>query len=288
MKKVLFIINPNSGTKHKDSIENYAKKILTQDKFILEFIYTTCPGHAVELSKKHVNSFNIICAVGGDGTIHEVAQNLVYSNTILAIVPMGSGNGLARFLKIPLQAKKAIEIIKKGNSTEIDTILCNNEYFINMAGIGFDAHIGNVFDKTPNRGKLEYIRLVIKELQEFKPITLTFKTNNETFTKSFFISSIANSSQWGMNAHIAPYADIRDGLFDVVFLQKFPIYKSIGLAWKLFNKKIHTSKYVEIKKLESMTIENNKELLLHLDGEPRSFSTNIDFTIQKLSLKIII
>lgn len=288
MKKVLFIINPNSGTKQKGSIENYAKNILSKENFLLDFVYTTHAGHASEISKKEVSNYDIICAVGGDGTIHEIAQNLINSNTTLAIVPMGSGNGLARFLNIPLQAKKAINLIEKGNSTEIDTILCNNEYFINMAGIGFDAHIGNIFDKTPNRGKLEYIRLVIKELKEFKPLTLTFKTENETFTKSFFIASIANSSQWGMNAHIAPFADIRDGLFDVVFLKKFPLYKSIGLAWKLFNKKINSSKYIETKSLKSMTIVNNKELLLHLDGEPRSFSSNIDFTIQKLSLKIII
>jgi diacylglycerol kinase (ATP) len=288
MKKVLFIINPNSGTKQKDTIENYAKKILSKETFLLDFIYTTHAGHASEISKNEISNYDIICAVGGDGTIHEVAQNLIYSKTTLAIVPMGSGNGLARFLNIPLQAKKALDLIKKENSTEIDTILCNDEYFINMAGIGFDAHIGNVFDKTPNRGKLEYIRLIIKELKGFKPLTLSFKTEKENFTQSFFIASIANSSQWGINAHIAPSADIRDGFFELVFLKKFPLYKCIGIVWKLFNKKIHSSKYVELKKLESLTIENNKELLLHLDGEPRTFSTNIDFTIQKLSLKIII
>lgn len=285
--KVLFIINPNSGTKRKKNIEELAKECLPETEFLCYFIYTQRRGHATEIAKESVLNFDIIVAVGGDGTIHEVAQHVIHSKAALAIVPMGSGNGLARFLNIPLTQKKAIQLIASKNITSIDTILCNNEYFINVAGFGFDARIGDVFDKTPNRGGVKYIKLVGKELFNYKSQTLTFFAEDSKFTKTFFIASIANSSQWGMNAHIAPMADIRDGYFDVVFIKKFPIRAALRLVWKLFSKQIHTSKYVETFKAHSLKVANNTSCVLHLDGEPRTYTGDITFTMQKHSLNMI-
>ncbi|HPH16509.1 MAG TPA: YegS/Rv2252/BmrU family lipid kinase [Bacteroidales bacterium] len=285
--KVLFIINPNSGTKRRKNIEELAKTYLPDSDFLCTFIYTERRGHASEICKDAILNFDIIVAVGGDGTIHEVAQHVIHSNAALAIIPMGSGNGLARFLHIPLLQKKAVQLIAKKQIHRIDTILCNNEYFINVAGFGFDARIGDVFDKTPKRGGVKYIKLVGKELFNYKPQTLTFFAEDSQFTKTFFIASIANSSQWGMNAHIAPLADIRDGFFDVVFIKKFPIRAALTLVWKLFSKQIHTSKYVETFKAHSLTVNNNSSCVLHLDGEPRTIEGDIAFTIHKHSLAII-
>lgn len=288
MKKVLFIINPNSGITQKKKIELYASKVLSKNDFQLEYAYTKYVGHATEISKNAVGKFDIIVAVGGDGTIHEIAQHVIHSKTCLAIVPMGSGNGFANFFNISNSPKKAISQIATGKEKIIDTILCNDEFFINVAGIGFDAQIGDIYDKTPHRGGLKYIKLIGKELQTYPSQTYTFITNNEEFTKTFFIASIANSSQWGLNAHIAPLADICDGKFDLVFIKKFPLYKSINLTLKLFSKRIQKSKYVETIQLEELTIKNDSECLIHLDGESRKYSTDIHFSIQKKSLKIIV
>ena len=188
--KVLFIINPNSGTKRKKNIEELAKQYLPDSEFICYFIYTKHRGHATEICKDAVLNFDIIVAVGGDGTIHEIAQHIIHTKAALAIVPMGSGNGLARFLRIPLSQKKAIQLIAKKQIQTIDTILCNNEYFINVAGFGFDARIGDVFDKTPNRGGVKYIKLVGKELFNYKPQTLSFLSEDTSFSKTFFIASV--------------------------------------------------------------------------------------------------
>jgi len=289
MKKVLCIINPNSGThRQKQNIESTILKYVTAPEFSVEFIYTQYSGHGFEISKNARNNYDIIVAVGGDGTIHEIAQNVIHSSSKLAIIPMGSGNGLARFLGIPLSFTKAAKLISKNNSIKIDTILCNNEYVINVAGIGFDAHIGNVFNSSKTRGGFHYFSIIAKELSNYKCPTYSFIVNNKTITETIFITAIANSSQWGMNAHIAPKAEISDGKFDLVIIKKFPFYISVNLAIKLFTKGIKNSRFVKTMQLENLIITNNNKLLIHLDGETREFTTDVHFEIQKKSLEIII
>ncbi len=289
MQKILFIINPMSGTnRQKKMVEKYARQYLSAQDFDLRFSYTEYAGHATQISNNARNIFDIVVAVGGDGTIHEVAQPLVHSNTSLAIIPMGSGNGLSRFLHISLYIRPAIRLIAEGRTIKMDTILCNNEYVLNVAGFGFDAIIGDLFNiNITKRGGLKYVQLISKELFTYKAQTFTFRINNEEFTRTFFIGAIANANQYGLNAHIAPTADITDGKFEVVFIEKFPPLFTLKLAVDLFSNRIHKSKFVETIQTDSLTIKNSEPYTIHMDGEPRVMYSDINFSIAPQSLSII-
>lgn len=290
MQKVLFIINPMSGNnRQKKSIEKYAQQYLPAENFELHFTYTEYSGHAIKLSINAKNIFDIVVAVGGDGTIHEVAQPLVHSRTKLAIIPMGSGNGLARFLHIPRSIRPAIRLIAEGRTLKMDTISCNNEYVLNVAGFGFDAIIGDLFNiNITKRGGLRYIQLVSKELFSYKAQTFKFHIDNKEFTRTFFIGAIANANQYGLNAYIAPTADVSDGKFEVVFIEKFPPLFTIKLVIDLFSNRLHKSKFVETLRADSLTIENNSRYTIHMDGEPRVMFSDIHFSIVPQSLSVIV
>ena len=291
MKSVLFIINPHSGRNRNKQVEKTAMDLLSPDLFTVDFVYTRYAGHALELSRLGVaKGYDIIVAVGGDGTIHEVSQSVIHSNSAMAVIPMGSGNGFARFFEIPSSIKRAVKVIAEGEEKVIDTVLCNSEYFVNVAGFGFDAQIGEVYDKScsEDRGGLNYVKLVVEEFLQYPLQTCRFKIDGKEVEKTFFIASVANSSQYGLNAVIAPEADVTDGKFELVLMRELPVFDVIPTTILLFAKQINNSRHVETLHLENFTIVNSAPRLLHLDGEPRMYATDITFTIQKKSLKCIV
>ncbi len=291
MKSVLFIINPHSGKNRNKQVQKTAMEVLPPDAFTVDFVFTHYAGHALELSRMGVaKGYDIIVAVGGDGTIHEVSQSVIHSNSALAVIPMGSGNGFARFFCIPSAVKRAIKVIAEGEEKVIDTVLCNSEYFVNVAGFGFDAQIGEVYDKScaEERGGLNYVKLIVEEFLQYPLQTCRFKIDGKETEKTFFIATVANSNQYGLNAVIAPEADVTDGKFELVLMRDLPVFDVIPTTIRLFAKQINNSRYVETLHLEEFTIVNNVPRLLHLDGEPRMYATDITFTIQKKSLKCIV
>lgn len=291
MKSVLFIVNPHSGKNRSKNIESVANEILTPDKFSVDFVYTRFAGHALELSRMGVEKgYDIIVAVGGDGTIHEVSQSLIHSKSTMAIIPMGSGNGFARFFGISSSVKKAIQMIAEGEEKTIDTVLCNSEYFVNVAGFGFDAQIGDIYDKScsEERGGLNYVKLVIEEYFSYPPQKCRFLVDGKEVEKTFFVASVANANQYGLNAVIAPEADVTDGKFELVLVKELPIFDVIPVTIRLFVNQFNNSRHVETYHLEEFTVLNNVPRLLHLDGEPRMINTDITFKIQKQSLTCIV
>ena len=291
MKRVLFIVNPHSGKVRQKQFEPIAREILPPDKFNVDFVYTRFAGHALELSRVGVEKgFDIIVAVGGDGTIHEVSQSVIHSNSALAIIPMGSGNGFARFFSIPSSVKKALKVIADAHEVVIDTVLCNSEYFVNVAGFGFDAEIGNLFDKncSESRGGLNYVKTIVEEYFSYPQQTGRFVINGEVIEKKFFMATIANSNQWGLNAKVAPEADITDGKFELVLVKELPVFDVIPATLRLFMNSFNNSRHVETLHLEDFTILNSVPRLMHMDGKPRMCATDISFKIQKHSLKCIV
>lgn len=291
MKSILFVINPHSGKNRHKQIETFANDILSPEKFKVDFVYTRFAGHALELSRVGVEKeYDIIVAVGGDGTIHEVSQSVIHSKSAMAVIPMGSGNGFARFFGIPSNIRKAIEIIADANEQVIDSILCNNEYFVNVAGFGFDAQIGDIYDKScaEERGGLNYVKLIVEEYLHYPIQKGKFLINGEEVEKSFFMATVANSNQWGLNAKIAPKADISDGKFELVLVKEMPAFDVIPATIRLFINQFNNSRHVETLHLEEFTIENPIPRLIHLDGEPRMITGDITFKIQKQSLKCIV
>lgn len=289
-KKVLFVVNPIAGGIHKESFPGLVDLHLNKEVFSYEIEFTRSGGHAAELSRDAVSrGLDVVVAVGGDGTINEVAQSLVGTGTVLGIIPSGSGNGLARHLNIPFHFEKAIELINTGRVSKIDTGRINGRVFVSLAGVGFDALVAKLFAHQPHRGFFTYFRIVAQRYQSYRPKTyiITLDGHTRIKTKAFFIT-FANSNQFGYNTTIAPNAELNDGLLDVCIVQKPTIFEMPLIINLLFLKMIHRSKYVNIHKAARIELIRRKNRVVNLDGEPVRLDRDLTVEINPLSLNIII
>lgn len=286
---ILFIINPISGGRNKLKIPALIAAHLDRAKFNPNFSFTEYAGHASEIAEEAANkNFDVIVAVGGDGTINEVATKVIQQDKILGIIPFGSGNGLARFLKIPMNTVKAIQVINNYHVELIDTARFNDKCFFNMAGMGFDAHISSVFAGNKSRGLTGYLKLGLKEVLNYKPQIYRLNIDGVVYARRAFVVSVANSSQYGNNAHISPKASVVDGLLDVCVVKEFPMYKLPLLAYEMWSASTDRSKIVEIIKGKNIHITRVQDDAIHIDGEPFFMGREIDVSIAPLSLHIII
>ena len=281
--KIRFIINPNSGTGKQKGIEKYINKYIKD----FEIIYTEKTGDATRLSKEAVNKkIETVIAVGGDGTVNECLKGLVNTNTVLGVIPCGSGNGFAYHIGMDSNIKKAVKQLNNTHVEIIDSCTANGVPFVNVSGIGFDAHIANLFLNLSERGFAKYVKLVINELSyKAKEYTISYD-NIERKVKAYMID-FANASQYGNNARISPSADFKDGLIDFVIVKDFPKWKIPVIIYMLLTGKINLSKHVEIIQCNKMTIKT-EETLLHLDGEPYKTVNPIIVSLIPKSLKILV
>lgn len=285
---ILFIINPISGGKEKKKIPTLIDAYLDRSKFNANFSFTSYVGHAAEITEEAVNkNFDIIVAVGGDGTINEVASKVVGQQKTLGIIPFGSGNGLARALNIPINVKKAIEIINQLNVQTIDAATLNNKYFFNMAGIGFDAHISSVFAGNKTRGLSGYLKMILKEIRTYSSETYDIIIDGIPYSRSAFILSIANSSQYGNDVHISPESSLTDGLLEMCIVKPLPWYTFPLLGYQMLKAKTHHSKWVEIISGKQISITRTKGSAIHIDGEPFLMGTIINIEIIPKALNVI-
>jgi diacylglycerol kinase (ATP) len=288
-KKILFIINPISGGLNKASIPNLIDKYLNHKIFEAEIIYSEYIGHARKLADESLkNLFDIVVAVGGDGTINEVASVMESSGKLMGIIPCGSGNGLARTVKIPLKNIDAIKRLNGLNVIQIDTGILNGKKFFNMAGMGFDAHISSLFAEDKKRGFFGYIKTTLNEISKYKPDDYQIKVDGELLKQECFMLSIANSSQYGNNAHVSPTASVQDGLLDVCLIKPFPMYIFPSLGYRMFSKSADGSKFVRIVKGKEILIKRSKAGPVHVDGEPQQMGDEISIGIKHLSLNLIV
>lgn len=287
-KKLLFIINPISGGKDKQGFEKEAMRYLDQGLFDAHFAFTQKAKHGAELAEEAIrNKYDVIVAVGGDGTVNEIAKTLVDSPVILGIIPEGSGNGLARFLEIPSHVKDAISILNRFQVKRIDSGRLNGHYFFNMAGIGFDAVISNRFDKESIRGPYGYMKTVFSEIAGYKPAVYDLTIDGKDFTREAFMISLANSPQYGNNAYVSPKASVCDGLLDVCIVRPFPLYLLPKMLFHLFNKTADKSEYVEIISGKDILIKRLEDGEVHVDGEPIFLGREIEVTVFPQSLHVI-
>lgn len=287
--KILFIVNPISGGLNKASIPNLIDKYLNHKIFEAEIIYSEYVGHARKLAEESLeNQFDIVVAVGGDGTINEVASVIESSGKLMGIIPCGSGNGLARTLKIPLINRDAIKRLNSLHTMQIDTGILNGKKFFNMAGMGFDAHISSLFAENRKRGFIGYIKTTLNEISKYQPDEYQIEVDGASIKQECFMLSIANSSQYGNNAHVSPTASVQDGLLDVCLIKPFPMYIFPSLGYRMFSKSTDGSKFVNIKKGKEILIKRSKAGPVHLDGEPQQMDNEISISVKHLSLNLII
>ena len=279
---IKFVINPISGTGRQKGIEKYISKYFNN----YQISYTEKPGDATKISYDAVkNNFSKVIAVGGDGTVNECIKALINTNVALGVIPCGSGNGFAYHIGMCSDTKKAIKQLQETSIEKIDSCSVNKIPFINVSGIGFDAHIAQLFAKSKRRGFANYVMLILRELN-YQPQKYEIQYDGISRKITAYMISFANSSQYGNNIRISPTANIQDGLLDFVIIKKIPKWKIPFLLMKIATGKIQLSKYVEIIKCKKMNIKAN-DTLIHLDGEPYTASNPITINLIKNSLKIL-
>jgi len=287
-KRIVFIINPHSGTQAKKEVPELIGTYLDKEKFAYNVCFTEYAGHAVEICHRCVeDSTDIVVAVGGDGTINEVARSVVHSDTALAIMPCGSGNGLARHLGIPLDMKKAIKIINRCNIEALDYGVVNGLPFFCTCGMGFDAFISYKFAAAGRRGPMTYLENILKEGLKYKPEIYEVTDDTGTHKYNAFLIACANASQYGNNAYIAPQATMTDGLMDVIIMEPFDVFEAPQISIDMFNKTLDKNSRIKTFKAKSIHIHRTEQGVIHFDGDPIMTGKDIDVRIEPQGIKII-
>ena len=293
MKRALAIINPISGTGSKRSVPELLGRAYQDTPFELFFTYTREAGHAEELARRAAaEGYDHVIAVGGDGTVNEVARSLVHTNTALAIVPSGSGNGLARHLLIPMDIEKALDVINANVMTELDYGLINDKPFFCTCGVGFDAFISLKFAESGSRGLKTYLEKTLVDGLRYKPETYRIYIGGEEEGEmqeiDAFLIACANASQYGNNAYIAPDASMKDGLLDVIVLQPFSMLEAPIVAMQLFQRTLPNNSHVKIYRTKRLCIERTSAGPAHCDGDPYDTTARINVELVPAGLRAII
>jgi len=287
--KLVFVINPISGAGRGDRVENCLKRYLDHQKFNYSVHRTTRPGDATRLATEAVREgADAVVAVGGDGTINEVARGLVNTEVYLGIIPSGSGNGLALHLKIPVRMKKAIRVINGWRPLKIDTATINDGFFVSVAGAGFDAMVARKFSRAPRRGFWSYFRITVASYFRYRQKKYRLVIDGMEIERKALLISFANSSQFGNNTSIDPGASLNDGFIDVCIVRKVPFHRIIFMLPLLFLKKFDRTEYVEIFRAREVRVSRKKGKSVHLDGDPVNIGKEFVMKINPQSLFILI
>lgn len=289
MKRILFIMNPISGAVSKTAIPDMIDKWLDKSLYKYRIVNTEYAGHATELAVQAVkDSFDIVVAVGGDGTVNEVGRALVNTDTALGIIPCGSGNGLARHLLLPMDVIKAIEVLNRREIHRLDYGIINNRPFFCTCGMGFDAFISMKFAEAGKRGPITYVQKVLEDGLGYEPETYVIE--DETGTKRYdaFLISCANASQYGNNAYIAPRASMSDGELDVIIMKPFSLIDAPQVAIEMFNKTLDNNNKIQTFKTKHIHVHRSKPGVIHYDGDPIMADADVDVRIVEKGISVVV
>jgi diacylglycerol kinase (ATP) len=282
----LFLVNPRSGSNRHRDVASLIRETCTWEHEIV-------PSRSKEeldavIASAAARGVQVIFAVGGDGTVHEVARRLIGTNLILGVLPTGSGNGFARHLGLPMRFRAALRACKALRVETIDTATVNGIPFINVMGIGFDAWVANAFANAGTRGLATYARVALRGLARYQPEEVTLTIDGAASSHHALVLTIANGSQYGNNARIAPHASMQDGLLDVVLIERPPLPRVPMLAARLFAGTIHRARGVTTSRGRRISIHRAAPGAAHLDGEPVTLSESLTIEIVPRSLRVIV
>jgi diacylglycerol kinase (ATP) len=287
-RKILFIVNPNAGKRISGSIMDIIHNEMPENVYF-QFVVWKNKHHFDEITEiLRTQGYTDAIAVGGDGTVNHIAKSILGTGIKLGIVPIGSGNGLARSLALSMQIDKVINQIIEGRTATIDTGTVNGTPFFCTSGVGFDSHIGNLFATSVKRGLQSYIQIVIRELFKYRAQTYKIRYNGTEIERKAFLITVANAGQYGNDFYIAPQASIQDGLFHVVILKPFNVMKVAGLLHRILGRKAFLAGSIETFTTSHLTIERTLADTVHFDGEPAVHGKILEFEIKPASLQVIV
>jgi len=288
--KACFIFNPNSGhnARHPYLLER-ARKFVAANHLDATVITTERPHHAREIAKRAADDgCGLVVAIGGDGTMNEIASVLVGSEVMLGLIPCGSGNGLGRHLGIYGPGKGAFTTLLNGEPRSIDTGMANGFPFFNAMGLGFDAEISHRFNRLAQRGLGAYVRTALNAYSHFRPQSYTISAGQTKLQTNAFIVSIANSDQYGNDCFIAPGAQIDDGQLEMTVLKNVNMFNVVPIAVRLFTRTIEGSRQVQRISGSQFIIKRPCPGLIHTDGETYETDSTVEITVRPRSLRIMV
>jgi diacylglycerol kinase (ATP) len=291
MRKILIIINRKAGTDREKQLGLVIRQQLPADRFAVEITYLQYLGHGTDLAREAVQrGVDTVVAVGGDGSINEIAQGLLGSGTALAIVPLGSGNGLARALRIPLDATAALQIVANGPRKSMDAGFANEHLFLSNAGVGFDALIADRFRHSKKRGLVNYARLVIGGFTSYKPAAYSIKIDGQERVQKAFLMTVANGNQFGYEFKLAPKASVFDGLLDICLVPPLRFWDLLPLSIRSLKGNIDESRYMEHLTGREIEVSSTDLNCLQVDGDavPLTNGKTVYFRIAAGALQVIV
>ena len=275
--KCLLIINPISGTGKKRGVAARCMRKLSREGIDVEVLYTEKAGDASTFAAHAAaKGYLGVIAAGGDGTVNEIATSLRGTGTALGIIPLGSGNGLARHLGLSMDTSEAIDVIARRNIVACDSCSVNDRTFVCTFGLGFDAAVSEKFAKSQHRGLLNYIKSAISEYQRFEPTEYEISADGHTFRFKASIVAACNASQYGNNIFIAPHASIKDGLVDITIIHADTPLTQARVGVELITGLIKNNMIIQTLRVKEATIRRPEEGIAHVDGEPITLGAELN------------
>jgi len=289
LRQLVFIVNPRSGVERRKEIKQAIDQVLDQQRYSYVIKETSHAGHGEELAREAAQAgAYAVVAVGGDGSVNDILRGLYGTETLLSIIPKGSGNGMARTMRIPLDVHKAIQVINHGKTVKIDVAFADDKLFVSNAGVGFDALISKKFSRSKRRGLTMYSWLVTKYLWLYREWNWDIVVDGQQLQRKAFLINVANGTQFGYDFKIAPDADWTDGMLDVIIIKKFPKILGGLMALRLMKGTILSSRFVERIRGREITIGNPDLKLMQTDGDARACGAEIRFRIERQIQGVIV
>jgi len=287
--RACFVINRLSGRGYRQNLERQILDHCRQSNQQPVLKFTGYRGHATELAAQAAaDGCPTVFAVGGDGTVNEVAKALAHTGAAMGIIPSGSGNGLAKHLNIPMNPAKALSLLQEHRTIHLDALLINDRYAFNVCGIGFDGYVASLFGQNGKRGLSGYVGIILREFFKFDEFRLAAQIDGRDLQERAFIVAVANSSQFGNGATIAPAASVCDGLMDICLIRKPPFLKTINFLVRLFTRQLHRSSLVQIIQATEFRISLEQPIACHVDGEPFGSASHLSISLVPACLKMLV
>ncbi len=287
--EAVIIVNPVAGTGNKKNILRLIESYTAKRELKTEVLLTSHAGHGAQLAAAAAkNNTRLVIAAGGDGTVNEVARALAGTSTALGIIPLGSGNGLARHFGIPMDPVRALLLPDTGKIIALDTFRINEHFSVNISGVGFDAHVARLFADFGKRGFMSYAKISLREYFSYAPVNYHLKMDGHQVETKAFIIVFANCSQWGNRAAIAPAAIADDGLITIGIIHRLPATHLLLFAYRLFTGSLKNYRHVSYYQSSSLELTSSSDVPLHIDGEPAGLVNKISIHVDPSSLKLLV
>lgn len=289
MKKLLAIVNPKSGTHDQTSVPATITQVVDSSRFSVDFRHITAPGDAECFAREAVQGgYYGVIAVGGDGTINGAARGLIGTDVALAVVPCGSGNGLARHLGIPLKLQDAIAVVNHDDVQPIDYGTLCGQPFLCTCGVGLDAQVAYRFQQAGRRGFVPYVASCLSEYLTYKPGTFTVSIDGHEFTTKALDITCCNTAQFGFDSFIAPHASAQDGVLDVTIVSPLPVIGAPIVGLSLFTRNIDKQHWVHISRGKHITITRHQDGPMHIDGDPVTMPLTVQVDCHHAGVRIFL